>query len=169
MRLRTPSPATRHGLSLLEVLVAMAILLFAMAAIGRLVTIGTDQALEVQWRGEAARKCQSQMARVVAGEIPMQSAGDTAFDEDADWNWSVEVEQGTVQGLWNVTVKVTRVKEEARKVQVTLQRLVMDPSLRGNTADAAAPAGTDSTSSGSTTGSSSTTTGGTTTTPGTSK
>ena len=58
------------------------------------------------------------------GDLPLNSQGDTAFDEDPDYTYSVTVNQGTpdrsdVNGLWTVIVKVTRERPIGDPVEVT--------------------------------------------------
>src|SRR5947208_9569279 len=101
---RPSSP--RRGLSLLEVLVALAIFLLSFVAIGRLVTLASDHAIELQQQSQATRLAQSKLNEVLCGALTLESA-EGSFDEDADWQWSVDAEQGTA-GLWTVTVTVKR-------------------------------------------------------------
>jgi prepilin-type N-terminal cleavage/methylation domain-containing protein len=151
--------APRSGLSLLEVLVALAIFLFSLVALGRLVTLGADRALEVEQRGHAAVLCRSKLAEVAAGVIPLSSQGDTPFDEDPDYTWSLDCEQGNVSGLWQVKVTVTRERKDGQKIQIALAQYLLDPSLRGSAMDSIAPAssGTSDSSSNSTSSSTPTT------------
>src|SRR5262249_46245586 len=102
MRLRLKHANVRQGLSLLEVVVALTIFLFALGVIGRLVTMGGDQAFDVQQKGQASQLCQSKLAEVVAGVVPLQNQSEVPFDEDPQWLWSLDAEQGSVSGLWNV-------------------------------------------------------------------
>jgi prepilin-type N-terminal cleavage/methylation domain-containing protein len=145
-----PTRCIRRGLSLLEVIVALAIFLFSFIVISRLVVAGGDLALEVQQRAQAARLCQSKLAEVAAGAVPLESQGDTPFDEEPDWYWALETEQGTVTGLWTVRVRVTRQAPDGSRVESTLSQMLLDPSLRGTNADAAATASSTSTESATT-------------------
>jgi general secretion pathway protein I len=158
MMLRRRPTAIRRGLSLMEVLVALAIFLGAMVVIGRLIIMGGERALEVQLQSEAARLCQSQMAKVVAGIESLTSQSDLAMEDDSDWKWSMECEQGNITGLWSVTVRVYKDRVDGSKVEASLSQLVLDPSMRGSTFDAALIAGSDTTT-GTDSSSSSTTTG----------
>jgi hypothetical protein len=140
------------------VLVAMAIFLMSLVAIGKLLTIGTDVAQEVRAQNEALQICQSKMGEVIGGGIPLQQQGETAYDDvpDSPWKWSLDCEQGDVSGVWNVTVHALRTRPDGTSDEVyALSQMVLDPSLRGSTFD----------SSGSTTSSG---TGGTGSQPGTS-
>lgn len=142
----------RAGLSLLEVLVALAIFLFSLVALGQLVTLGNDRARDVEWLSEASMKAQRQMALVTAGAIGLTAVGDTKFDDDDAWSWSMTAEADNTPGLYRVTVTVSRARSDGSRFESTLNQFVLDPTLRGNTDGSAT--GTDDASS-TTTGSSS--------------
>lgn len=156
------TPARRAGLSLLEVLVALAIFLFALIVVSQLVILGGDRALDVQQQGEAAQLCQSKLAEVVVGAVPLSPTSDVSFADEAtglggDWFWSLDCEQqSTTPGLWSVHVTVYRSRANGSRTEATLSQLVLDPSLRGSTHDPA-PSSTSSPEDTSTAGSSSTT------------
>jgi type II secretion system protein I len=120
----------RPGLSLLEVLVAMAIFLFSVIAIAHVIGQAGDRAIDVQRQSQAIQICHAKMAEVIAGAIPMSSQSDTPLEEDPDWHWSLDAQQGSVAGLWNVNIKVSR--QGPNKIETSLSQLVLDPSLRGN-------------------------------------
>ena len=61
----------RPGLTLLEVLVALAIFLLSFAAISQLVTTAGHRALEARRKEEAARLARSKLAEVFAGAVPL--------------------------------------------------------------------------------------------------
>src|SRR5947209_359815 len=107
MIVSTSARSTRTGLSLLEVLVALAIFLFSIVALHQALNIGTSNAVDMQQHMQAAQLAQSKMAEVYVGAVPMSSQADTPFDEDPDYTWSLDAEPGTVANLWNVTVTVT--------------------------------------------------------------
>ncbi|MBX7102480.1 MAG: type II secretion system protein [Gemmataceae bacterium] len=146
----------RRGLSLIEVLLALAIFLFSLVAVSRLIDIGADMALEIDQRGRAAQLAQSKLAEVMAGAVPLNSQGDTPCEgDDADWNWRMDAESETTPGLYKVTVTVGKDTRRGR-VEIAFSQYVLDPTKRGST-DATA-IGTDDSTTGTT---SSTTTGGT--------
>lgn len=148
----------RPGLTLLEVLVALAIFLFAMVVMGGLITTAGDQALEVQYQSQAGQLCQTKLAEVNAGVVPLESQSDVSFDEDPDWQWSLSCEQdGSVNGLWNVHITVSRERADHTRFETTVSQLLIDPQIRGSSLDAATPSGSDtSTAASATSGSSST-------------
>ena len=85
--MRLPArPAPRSGLSLLEVLAALSIFLMSFVAIGRLVSVASDHALEVEMQSQAAQLAQSKLNEVVSGALPLSSQNGTV-DEDPDWQW----------------------------------------------------------------------------------
>jgi general secretion pathway protein I len=131
---------TRRGFSLMEVLVALAIFLLAFAGISRLVTFASDRALDVKLQSQATQLCQTKLAEVVAGAVPLSSQADVSLDEDPSWTWSLDAEQGSVPGLWNVTVKVKRQQSSGAHLEASLSQMVLDPSQRGSTLDAVAAA-----------------------------
>jgi general secretion pathway protein I len=152
MRLAARPNAARRGLSLLEVLVATAIFLFSMVALGRLIILSGDISVEVQQQAEAAHMAQAKLAEVVAGVVPLSSQSDVPFDEDPDWQWSLDAQSDpTVTGIWRVQVKVSRTHPTGRKIESTLSQIVLDPSIRGSNADVTAsintPLATSSSSS----------------------
>ena len=137
----------RPGFSLLEVLAALAIFLISMIALGELISITGERALQVQQLSRASQFSQSKLAEVVSGAISLSSqSGD--FDEDPDWHWQVEADQdSSITGLWRIQVKVSRDMGDGTTLESTVNQMVLDPSMRGNTADAASSA-TSSDSSG---------------------
>lgn len=153
----------RRGLSLLEVLLSVAIFLLALGGISHLMSVATRNAEEVRQRSKTARLCQSKLAEVVAGVVPMDPQTEVPVEEEPDMVWSLEAEPGTITGLWNVTVRVGRVMPGGQRVETVMSQMVLDPSLVGSTHDAATIAGSESTE-GSGTGS--TGSGSGTTTPG---
>lgn len=147
-------PATRRpGISLLEVLLALAIFLMALTAIGRLVDVGTDNALEAQAQSTGTRLAQSKLAEVEAGVIALGSAASGTFDTEPDWQWQVDSSQESVPNLYTVNVQVQR-QLRNRQFQVTLSQMMFDPQYLGNAQQAQTPTST-STGSGTTTGGSS--------------
>jgi general secretion pathway protein I len=150
-------------MSLMEVLISLAIFLMSLAVLGQLIGLASDQAIEIQQRSQASQLCESKLAELTAGILPMTSQQETACEEDPNYQWSVMVQaQGQAQGLYEVTVVVSRPRPDGSQLQVSLSRLMIDPSLMGSTQDVPTP--TDVTEeTGTSTSTGSTTTGSTTT------
>jgi type II secretion system protein I len=141
----------RSGLSLLEVLIALAIFLFSLAAITQLIDIGNANALEISWLGKASLLAQSRLAEVMAGSIALSSQSEVTCDEDPDWNWSIDAEPDNAPGLYRVKITVGRNRPDGTRFETVLNQMVFDPNSRGATdgSDGAALA-TPATSTGTT-------------------
>src|SRR5262245_26685517 len=112
----------------------MAIFLLSLVALGRLVIMGSDMALEVRYESEAAQICQTKLAEVMAGAIPLQSQSATNVEEDPDWQWALEAQQGSVSGLWSIQVIVSRqFPDGSTREYCSVSQMVLEPSLRGST------------------------------------
>lgn len=158
--MKRSSPNRRSGLTLLEVLVSLAIFLSFLAAVTQLLNIATMHALETQNVNRAAQLLQSQMNRVVSGEIPLSSQGETPFDDDKEFSWSMSCDQqSAAPNLWHVTITVHHAGGVAGSEQSwNLDQLVLDPSVRGMIETSPAPS--SSSTSGTTGGAGQTGSGG---------
>src|SRR5262245_21120432 len=136
----------RRGVSLLESVISVAILFIAVISINQLLDQAGQQAERVRQQSIAAQLCQSKLAEVVAGIVPLSSQNGE-FEELPGWEWSVDAEQHDISGLWRVRVSVRRQGDEV--AAASLDQFVLDPSKRGSALDSASPSGTDSTGSGS--------------------
>jgi len=134
-----PLAASRSsGFSLIEVLLAMAILLLSLVAISQLVGIGSDQGLDARFTMRGTRLAESKMAEIEAGALPMETGSGTFTDSDSDWSWTCDVQPSDATNLYQVQVTVSR---EVRGVPftVTLGRLMIDPAVMGSAAQAERP------------------------------
>jgi general secretion pathway protein I len=154
----------RRGLTLLEVLIALGIFLMSLVAISTMITLSADRALDVQHLGQATQLCQAKLAEVAAGIVPLSGQTGVPFDEDPNFLWSLDAEQADIAGLWKVTVRVSLQRSDGSRIESSLDRMLLDPSLRGSTLDAAviAAANSSSSSTSSNSNSSSSTSGSTT-------
>jgi Tfp pilus assembly protein PilV len=144
----------RHGLSLLEVLAALAIFLLALIGLGQLVIMGGERARDVQDTARATQLAQSKLAEVAAGIVPLGSQSGN-FDEDPDWTWSLEASQNQIPNLWDVSIQVSRKKTDGAEVACTLYQEVLDPAARGSAYDAELTAQANAANSSSSSSSSS--------------
>jgi prepilin-type N-terminal cleavage/methylation domain-containing protein len=150
----TRRPPARRGLSLLEVLLALAILSLAMAAIGKLVDVGTDRGNDARFTTRGTRLAQSKMAEVSAGLIPISGGTSGQFDnDDGAWSFEVASTPATPPNLYTVTVTVSR-SVQGRTTQLTLSQMMFDPTQMGTAAQAEATTSTTGTTGSTGTGSS---------------
>jgi prepilin-type N-terminal cleavage/methylation domain-containing protein len=137
-------PTHRRGLSLVEVLLSLAILVLALTAIWRLVNIGTDHGIQARSYSQGSRLAQGKMAEIEAGMVELSPEITGQFEgEDAAWSFVVIVEPAGPPNLYSVTVRVTRTLQGV-PIEVSLAQLMFDPTLVGSAAQAE-PAGSSST------------------------
>lgn len=116
----------RRGLSLIEVLLAIALLGSSMAIIYQLIGIGYRSAMETQLYTDAAVLVDSKMAEVAAGVLPLENSSQMQIEEAPDWLYTVDVGESEQAGLLVVTVTVERA-DGANPVQVSVVRFMPDP------------------------------------------
>ena len=124
-------------MTLLEVLVAMAVFLIALAGIAQLIDFGTDSAVDAARTTTGTRLAQSKMAEVEAGVVPVSESSSGTFDDEPNWQWAVEVGAEVAPNTYPVTVRVWI--ETGRKVEVDLSQIIYDPQYLGNGAAAVDP------------------------------
>jgi len=128
-------PASRHGLTLLEVMIALAILGTSLAAIGELIRIGADAADRAEELTTAQFLCDSKLAEIKSGVLPAQSIGPIPFEifeTEEPWEYMVLVDTAntTDQGLLLVEVTVSQIREDGRPpATVTLSTWMIDPMI----------------------------------------
>ena len=156
---RTSPRLVRSGLTLLEVLLAIAIFGMALVAIGELIRIGGVNAAAARDLTEAQRHSSNVMSEVSAGIIPPDATTDTPIQGYEGWLYSIESEPLEEQeGMLRVTVKVSQdPSQNSKPLTFTLVRWMTDPAAKAAAEEAAAAAEAATTSnstSGSSTGNS---------------
>lgn len=137
MSRRRQIAAVRNGLSLLEVMLAVAILFLAVAALGELVRLGLRSAQQAQLKTAAQLLCESKISEITSGLLPPEPISGAAFDPivdgdevASDWVYSIELAPVEEEGLVALTVTVSENKPaEAQPVQFTLVRWIQDPGI----------------------------------------
>ena len=133
-----PRARKRAGLSLIEVLLALAIFLTALVAIARLVDMGADLELEARHQSRGTRLAQAKLAEVECGAIPLESSSGTFDGDDANWSWTLTVQSYDIPNLYLVSVSVSR-EVKGQTVTITLSQLMLDPGLWGAAGEATRP------------------------------
>jgi len=129
--MRPRSPA--HGFSLLEVILALAIMAGAMVVLGELARQGLRYAESARDVTEAQMLCESKLAEFTSGVSTPAGSGAAPLESDASsprkWLYSVDVSSLSQQGLLAVRVTVTKdAADQARPLAVSLTRWMIDPS-----------------------------------------
>ena len=131
-----------RGFSLLEVVLALAILAMSLALLGQLVSIGFQNAQQAQGLTEAQMIAETIMEEITLGIIPPDPVSDMyvsmtsdlstpTTDQETPWQYSVAYEPAPVEGLMMVMVQVHRANAKAAIDNDTFElvRWIRDPSL----------------------------------------
>ena len=122
----------RGGLTLFEVILALAIMGGAVAIISQAAWSGLENARMAQELVQAELLTENVMAELVVGIRPMEAEQDGSFEEDDSledpdlWLYSIEITPSDIKGLSEVRVTVKVNTERPRPVSYSLVRLVMD-------------------------------------------
>ncbi|MGL4514256.1 MAG: prepilin-type N-terminal cleavage/methylation domain-containing protein [Lacipirellulaceae bacterium] len=154
-----PSPRgkQRSAFTLLEVVLALAILGLALATLGAAVRLSHENALRAAREAEALGIAQSVLAELESGARPLTSAENVPWQSSPDqpnpaeldrWVTSVTPGSGPLQGLVVVRVGVTlEAGSVPPLVRVEVAKWMPDPSVASE-ADAASTAGASSSTAG---------------------
>ena len=145
-----PRRTRRRGLSLLEVILAVAILGGCLAVTGELVRLGVRHAEEARELTRAQLLCESKMEEIAAGVAATESASTVPFETDPDWTYTVDVSQLDQQQLTLVRVTVQQLESDRLyPIAFTLSRWIL------NSASASDETSTETTTEGTSSGASS--------------
>jgi general secretion pathway protein I len=125
---------SRAAFSLLEVILALAILAGAIAVIGEAARQAMRNAAAARDLSHAQLLCESKMAEITAGLVqpePVQNAAIVPLtdQEESGWLYSVEVSPTDQEGLLLLRVTVTPDQPpESHPVQFAIVRWMIDPN-----------------------------------------
>lgn len=122
---------SRRGLTLYEVVLAIAIFLPAMLVLTQGMGVGTRAGLSARLQSEAVLRCDSVLSEVVAGSLPMQAVADEEFLDGAPgWTYSLEIGPGPHPDLLALQATVTHSTRDGMvNATTTLSRLIRDPQI----------------------------------------
>ncbi|MBL8892278.1 MAG: hypothetical protein JNL67_20045 [Planctomycetaceae bacterium] len=99
--------ANRPGMTLLEVLLSLLVLVVALAGIGALTSLGRQSGADARDLTMAQLLCEGKMAEIASGVIgPTNNQG--RFPNEPDWTFSVTATAAGTPGLLSVRVSVTQ-------------------------------------------------------------
>ncbi len=125
-----PKCQQRRGLSLLEVILAIAILAGAMVMIGDLLRIAGRHATAASELTRAQLHCQSVISEIAAGILPPESVQEIPMETDANWSYSIDVQTLPIEGLLAVQVTVAQnIDARQQPLSASLTRWMIDPDL----------------------------------------
>lgn len=163
MENRRPAPGCRtvraglqRGMTLLEVVLALAIFFGAVAALAQLTWNGTRAALQARFKAQAVIRCETKLAELVSGAELLQSQSNIPFPDDSAWTWSALVSPGSFPELLQVEVRVQRTGSNSLgSIEYGISRWLRDPAVLTETATLAAEAAAEASSTSSSSSSSS--------------
>jgi type II secretory pathway pseudopilin PulG len=151
---RTSCNKTRNALSLLEVVLALAILGAAGAMLAQSMQVATDAGLQARDQAVAELLAESKMSEVIAGAFPPNQSSDwmpvvTTVDP-GKWYFRIQSPPALVQGMLMIQVQITDdpQMQKERPLQFILTRWMIDPSLGLDTPPEDASSTTSGTGSG---------------------
>lgn len=123
----------RRGLSLLEVILAIAILGGSIAMIGELIRIGARSGSAARDVTTAQLLCETKLNEIVAGILPVEPTPETLIDSveiTEPWYYAVDVQPIDEGGMLAVQVIVSKPAASNRKpISFSLIRWMIDPEL----------------------------------------
>jgi len=148
-RTRARSVGTRapSGFSLLEVILALAILVGAIAVIGELIATWTRAAGAARVLTQAQLLCDSKLNEITAGILIPDPVQGAPIETDMEWLYSIDLFPSDQNGI--VAVKVTVYQDlpvERRPVTFSLVRWLQDPGIELPEPEDTSSAGGSSTS-----------------------
>ena len=122
--------ATRDGMTLLEIILALTIFFGAMAALSQLAWNGSRAAVQARLRTQAIIRCEAKLAEVIAGAEALQPKTRVSFSDNAQWTYSITVAESQYPDLMQVQVTVAHTGNSSlANVEFSLSRWMRDPSL----------------------------------------
>ena len=116
----------RDGFSLLEVILAIAILGGSMVIIGQGFFLGYRSVRNARMVGVGNRLADSAMAELAAGVVEPTSVSSQQIPNEEGWVYSIEVDDAPVPGLLSAVVTVENTQFQPR-VSISITRMVIDP------------------------------------------
>jgi len=122
----TKARKKQNGFSLLEVILAIAILGGSMVVIGYGFINGYRSVRNARMIGTGNRLADSAMAELAAGVIEPNSVSSKAIPGEDGWTYSVEIDDAPVPGLLSAVVRVEN-NQFQPNVAISITRMVIDP------------------------------------------
>ena len=118
----------RSGFSLLEVVLALAILVGSLAVVGELIGLGITHARQARDQTYAQLLCESKLAEITAGIEPLAPVQQAVFLENEEWVYSIEIFPTDELGLIGVHLTVSENRTDVpHPASFSLVRWLRDP------------------------------------------
>lgn len=123
-RARAIATTGRRGVTLIEMLLATAILAVALTVLAQQNTFGVQAALRAELETESALRCQSLLNQLLLNHQLSDRPAQNSFSDDPAWKWQLSVRASQWPGLQLVHVEVFRSGEYESLSRTRLTRLV---------------------------------------------
>jgi general secretion pathway protein I len=121
---------SRTGMTLLEVVIALALFFAAMAAISEILHMGSQTAVKAQLRAEASLLGESKLNEVIAGIVPLTPVSEQAFEDALQWTWTLTVEDDTDVSIKRLLLTVNHLNTAGKSDhEIQFARLLRDPAI----------------------------------------
>jgi prepilin-type N-terminal cleavage/methylation domain-containing protein len=132
---------SRRGFSLLEVVLAAAILAATAILLSQIAGFARRSLEKLELQTQAQLLCQSKLAEIVAGVEPFQAVSRGEFPEAPGWYYSIESSPAELSGILSVRVSTWFEREDQARgsnvssasealVSYTIVRWIRDPNRR---------------------------------------
>jgi general secretion pathway protein I len=130
-----PAPRCR-GFTLLEVILALAIMAGAFAVLGELLRLGMQSARAARDTARAQLLCESKLNEIACGALAPDPVAETAFSDQPAWLYSIDVQSLDEPGMIAVRVVVRQdLPPEGHPVEVSVVRWMVDPNSSTTSTD----------------------------------
>jgi len=130
---RAARRTTRRAFTLLEVLLAMAILVGSLAVIGELERRGLTNSRRAAGLAVAQLYCESKLSEITSGIVAPSAVTGAPLETDPEWLYSITVEPTSDIGLIAVRVTVTEnLPPESGPAEFTLVRWMPESTTTGD-------------------------------------
>lgn len=117
----------RNGLSLIEVVIALAILVGSAAALSQLIDVGQRHALRATEVSEAQFVCHNVMSELLAGTRAWEASRPQPVDPFLPWDYKVQIEPLEIGDLTAIAVTVTEQQERQLAPSPLAARIESNP------------------------------------------
>ncbi len=122
--------SSRRGLTLLEIILALAIFFGSLAALAQLSWNGARAAVQARLKTQAIIRCEAKLAEVLSGAQRLAPVTNTPFPDNAAWTWSLKITETNYPDLLQLEVMVSHSgNSRMANTQFTLRRWMRDPAL----------------------------------------
>ena len=111
-----------------EVVISLGLFIAALAALSQLSSNGMNAAVQSRLLTHAVLRCESKINEIAAAVEPLTSINELPFEDDTNWNWSLQSEAGPHADLLLVTVTVKYFNQnDISSTSFAMSRLMRDP------------------------------------------